>query len=112
MGQKSLRFKVGSYLAVALTLAMLVFTLLVVRHQRNELLDQAAGHVTQLSEVIAKSTRFAMLQNQPAYIDNIIQDVGNQENIAKVRIFSKDGRIIHSTFPPEIGQQVDRKAEA
>jgi two-component system NtrC family sensor kinase len=68
--------------------------------------------VLQLSEVIARSTRFAMLQNQPTYVDRIIQDVASQGRIDKVRILSGDGRIIHSTYQPEIGTSVDRKAEA
>ena len=112
MRPQTLKFKIGFYLTITLTAAMVLFTVLVARHQRDELLDQAANHVTQLSEVITKSTRFAMLQNQPAYVDRIIQDVSKQENIAKVRIFSKEGRIIHSTYPAEIGEKVDRKAEA
>jgi two-component system NtrC family sensor kinase len=33
--------------------------------------------------VIIRSTRFAIPQNQPAYVDEILQDVGNQERIAK-----------------------------
>ena len=108
----TLKFKVGFYLAIALAVAMLLFTLLVIHYQRNQLLEEAVSHVTQLSEVISKSTRYAMLQNQPDYVFRIVQDVGNQENIEKVRILSKDGRIIHSTFLPEIGQKVDRKADA
>ena len=109
---QTLKFKVGFYVAIALTAAMLVFTALVIKHQRDQLLQEAADHVTQISEVITRSTRYAMLQNQPDYVLRIIQDVGRQENIAKVRILSKEGRIIHSTFLPEIGQTVDRKAEA
>ena len=85
--------------------------MLVVRHSRQELLQEATGHVNQLSEVIMRSTRFAMLQNQPAYVGQIIQDVGNQKNIEKVRILSKDGTIIHSTYQPEIGTTVHEKAE-
>ena len=108
----SLKLKIGLSLAFALTAAMLVFTVLVVRHSREELLQAAASRVTQLSEVIIKSTRFAMLQNRPDYVDKIIQDVGNQENIEKVRILSKDGTIIHSTYQPEIGVKVDQEAEA
>jgi two-component system NtrC family sensor kinase len=53
-----------------------------------------------------------MLANRPAYVDSIIQDVGSQGSIEKVRVLSKDGTIIHSTYFPEIGQKVDRKAEA
>ena len=113
MGPKTLKFKVGLYLAIALTLALLVFTLLVVRHQRDELLREATSHVTQLSEVITKSTRFAMLQNQPDYVrPDHPGRRRNQESIDKVRIFSKDGEIIDSTYAPEIGLKVDRKAEA
>ncbi|MDP2640096.1 MAG: hypothetical protein Q8Q16_05440, partial [Betaproteobacteria bacterium] len=66
MRSKTLKFKVVLYLAIALTLAMLAFTALVVRHQREELLREAVSRVTQISDVIKKSTRFAMLTNQPA----------------------------------------------
>lgn len=112
MRSKTLKFKIVLYLAIALSLAMLVFTVLVVRHQREALLAEAVSHVAQISDVIKRSTRFAMLANLPAYVDSIIQDVGSQGSIEKVRVLSKDGTIIHSTYFPEIGQKVDRKAEA
>jgi len=112
MRSRTLKFKIVLYLAVALSLAMLVFTVLVVKHQRDALLAEAVSHVAQISEVIKRSTRFAMLANRPAYVDSIIQDVGSQGSIEKVRVLSKDGSIIHSTYFPEIGQKVDRKAEA
>ncbi|MDP3938082.1 MAG: ATP-binding protein [Deltaproteobacteria bacterium] len=112
MRPKTLQFKVGLYLTIALTVAMLAFASLVVWHQRQELLANVAESVTQLSEVITKSTRYAMLQNQPDYVEKIIRDVGNQGSIDKVRILSKDGRITHSTNPAEIGRTLDRKAEA
>ena len=111
VGPNTLKFKVGFYLAIALTVAMLLFTLLVIQHQRDRLLEEAASHVTQLSEVITRSTRFAMLQNQPYYVHRIIQDVGSQKSIEKIRIFSKEGLIIDSTYAPEIGLKVDQKAE-
>ena len=111
MRPKTLKFKVGVYVATTLTVAMLIFTLLVVHYQRTELLREAIRHVNQLSEMLIKSTRFAMLQNQPAYVKSIIQDVSKQTGIAKVRVLNKDGKIIHSTFLPELGLKVDRKAE-
>jgi two-component system NtrC family sensor kinase len=112
MRSRTLKFKVVFYLALALTLAMFAFILLVVLHQRDELLREAVDHVAQISEVIKKSTRFAMLTNQPSFVDSIIRDVGDQGSIEKVRILRKDGTIIHSTYPPEVGLKVDRKAEA
>jgi len=112
MHPRSLKFKVSVYLAIALMAAMAVFIALVIQYQRGRLVAQASEHVVQISQVISKSTRFAMLQNQPAYVDRILHDVVNQAGIDRVRIFNKDGRIIHSTYPPEIGVKVDQKAEA
>jgi two-component system NtrC family sensor kinase len=100
------------YLALALMVAVFLFSLLLIRNQREEMLQQAVNHVNQLSEVVIKSTRFAMLQNQPSYIDQIIHDVGAQEDIDRVRILSKDGTIIHSSRDSEIGQVIDQEAEA
>jgi hypothetical protein len=78
MGPKTLKLKVSLYLAIALTVAMVAFVILVARQHRTHLLDAAISHVTQLSEVITKSTRFAMLQNQPSYVHRIIEDVGSR----------------------------------
>ena len=111
MNTRALRFKVAFYPALALLAALALFSVLLVRHQRNEALAEATRHVTQLSEMLIRSTRFAMLQNQPEYVHRIIQDVARQNNIEKVRIFSKDGVIIDSTYAPELGMKVDRKAE-
>jgi two-component system NtrC family sensor kinase len=107
----SLKFKVGLYLMITLTATLMLFALLVVRNERQELLRAAASHVNQLSDVIIRSTRFAMLNNNPEYVHSIIQDVARQEKITKVRIFSKEGVIIDSSVGDEIGQRVDAKAE-
>ncbi len=112
MQPRTLKFKVVLYLSIALSGAMLLFTGLVAWFLYTEILGKVSDHVTQLSEVITKSTRFAMLQNQPTYVDRIIRDVADQEKIDRIRILNKDGRIIHSTYTPEIGDMVDREAEA
>jgi two-component system NtrC family sensor kinase len=69
-------------------------------------------HSAQLSGVVIKSTRFAMLQNKRSQVRQIIQDVGAQQDIEKVRILSKNGTIIHSSMNEEIGTQIDQEAEA
>jgi two-component system NtrC family sensor kinase len=109
---KSLRFKVGFYLVVVLTAAVFLFTYMIVRNNREELLQQAISHAGQLSEVTIKSSRFAMLQNQPSYVDQIIQDVGAHQDIDRVRILSKHGTVIHSSQAGEIGLKVDQEAES
>lgn len=112
MYPRTLKSKVVLYFTIALSAAMILFTGLVAWFLYEEIVDKVSDDVTQLSEVITKSTRFAMLQNQPDYVDRIIHDVANQAKIDRVRVFSKEGRIIHSTYAPEIGRTVDRKAES
>ena len=79
MQPQTLKFKLVLYLTIALTVAMLLFTAAVAFFLYNQILDKVSDHVMQLSEVISKSTRFAMLQNEPAYVDQIIHDVADQE---------------------------------
>jgi len=112
MIRNSLKFKVGFYLVIVLSVAVFLFTLMIVRNNREELLQQAVSNAAQLSEVVIKSTRFAMLQNQASYVDEIIQDVGAQRDIEKIRILSKNGTIIHSSKTDELGRQVDQEAES
>ena len=110
--RNSLKFKVASYVIFVLIIAALVFAMILVRNNREELMQQVTNNSGQLSRVVISSTRFAMLQNQPSHVDRIIQDVGDQDDIEKVRILSKEGVIIHSSEESEIGTKVDLEAEA
>jgi len=110
--RKSLKFKVGVYLVIAMTVAVFIFTLMVVRSNRDELLQQVVAHSAQLSEVLLKSTRFAMHQNKPTEVSQIIRDVGALKDLEKVRILGKDGTVIHSSKKEEIGTKIDQEAES
>jgi two-component system NtrC family sensor kinase len=105
MNRSSLKFKVGFYLVIMLTLVVIVFTTLIVRNSREQLLQQSISHAAQLSEALIKSTRFAMLENKPSFVDRIIEDVGAHHDIDRVRILSKNGTIIHSSHQAEIGNR-------
>jgi len=109
---RTLQFKVSVALALVLIGVMIAFAVTNVLHQHKQLLQAAENHVNQLSEVITKSTRFAMLQNEPTYVHSILQDVGRQSDIEKVRIISKSGRIMYSSLTTEIGRLVDRRSDA
>jgi two-component system NtrC family sensor kinase len=107
---RSLKFKVAFHLAIGLTLAVALFTIFIVRNQRDELLRQETEQVRLVSEIVTKSTRFAMLQNQRSAVYRIIKNVGNQEGIDKVRLLGSDGMIIYSTDLAEIASTIDLTA--
>ena len=110
--KNSLKFKVGAYVIVALTITVLVFALVLVHNNRDALLQQVISNSAQLSRVVMSSTRFAMHQNKPYEVDQIISDVAAQPEIEKVRVLSKSGTIMHSSQADEVGKQVDQEAEA
>jgi two-component system NtrC family sensor kinase len=108
----SLRVKVGVSLVIALSVAVLLFTYMIVRNNREALLDQAISSAAQLVGVVMNSTRFAMQHDAPGDVAQILQEVAEHENIDRVRVFSKHGKIIQSTIPDEIGEMLDQEAES
>jgi two-component system NtrC family sensor kinase len=53
-----------------------------------------------------------MLLNNRAHLARIIQQIGNEPDIMGMRILNKDGSIIYSSDSTEVGQMVDKKAQA
>lgn len=112
MIRDSIKFKVGFYMVIALTIAVILFTYMMIRNNRQVLLEQANSHATQLSDMFLRSSRFAMLADEPAYVRDIVRNVAALEDIDKVRILSKDGRVIFSSLEEEVGTLVDQEAES
>ncbi|MCF8211252.1 MAG: HAMP domain-containing protein, partial [Rhodoferax sp.] len=108
---KHIKFKVSLYLALALAPAMIFFPYLIVQHQQEHLQQEISRHVMQISELIVKSTRYAMLLNEQEITEKIVQDIGRQKGIERVRIIDKDGTIIHSSQPKEEGYTVEQSSE-
>jgi two-component system NtrC family sensor kinase len=107
----SLKFKVAVYLLAFLIAAFSVFTWSLTRQQRDELQDTAVVHILQLSDAVVRSTRFMMMEDKPDYVHQLILDVASEKGIDRIRIFSKKGKVIDSTFYGEIGLVLDAKAE-
>jgi two-component system NtrC family sensor kinase len=61
--------------------------------------------------VILRSTRDAMMDNDPLDLQRIIRAIGAQPGIERLRIFDKAGRIQTSTRPEEVASMVDKSAE-
>ena len=111
MFRNSLKLKVSLYLILALSPAMILLPFYIVRHQQEHLQDEVSRHVTQVAEIIVKSTRYAMLTNEREMAEKIIEDIGRQAGIDRVRVLTKDGTIIHSNRRSETGYSVEQSAE-
>jgi two-component system NtrC family sensor kinase len=85
---------------------------LVVEAHRSDLIREKTLSVNQLGETVKSSTYYDMLENRRDSLQRQIVTIGEQKGIEKVRLFNKEGRIMFSSEPKEIGRTVDKRNEA
>ena len=85
------------------------FNLLELRRHSEEMVMQSAERIT---DVIQRSTRYEMMHNDRQALYNVIQELGSEPGIRRIRIFNKEGRITFSTDAGEVNRVVDKGAEA
>jgi len=111
-----MRSKVSEKLILAVgsvALAIIgIFAYLILNAHQRQLLTELERSAHQLSETVKSSTRHDMLLNQRESVHRIINTIGRQQGIEKLRIFNKEGAIIYSTDSLYVGQMVDKQAEA
>jgi len=112
MPKNSLKLKISLCLIIVLSAAMVLFTLLILKQRQEDMQGVVAKHVTQISEMVVASTRYTMLVNKRDIVEKIIEDIGKQTGIERIRVISKDGTIIHSNHKTEVGYSVDQKDDA
>ena len=79
------------------------------RQSQQEIIFQSTDRI---SDTIRRSIRYSMLRNEREDVFNIINTIGHENGISRIRIFNKEGQISFSTDAKEVGQFVDKKAEA
>jgi len=103
-------------LAVCLVLSTAaLFTLfgyLNLRLQRRQSEETLVQTVDRIGDLVQRSTRYQMLRNDREALYQVIQTIGSEPGIRRVRIFNEEGRISFSTDPKEVNTLVDKRAEA
>ncbi len=78
------------------------------RSYARSLVAQEAGGII---DVIVRSTRYEMLNNDRQALYNTIRELGAEPGMQRIRIYNKDGRITLSTQENETGQVIDKQSE-
>ncbi len=107
-------------LSVKLTLIILsillinlaVYTFYTLSVLKKDLTEASSQNAYNMSDVIKKSTRYSMLLNRRQDIYEIINTIGKEAGVVKIRIYNKQGRISYSTDSTEINKTVDTNSEA
>jgi len=114
------RFAVRPGLAVKLAVCLVVstaaffavFGYLNLRLQRRQSEEMVLQSADRISDLIQRSTRYQMLRNDREALYQVIQTIGSEPGIRRIRIFNEEGRISYSTDPAEVDTYVDKRAEA
>ncbi|MBZ5545827.1 MAG: HAMP domain-containing protein [Acidobacteriia bacterium] len=109
---KSLATKLTACLVGSLVLLFGFLGFLNLRLHRQSLEEMVFTSADRISDLIRRSIRYSMLRDQREEVFQIINTIGSQPGISKIRIFNKEGKITFSTDRQELGQFVDKKAEA
>ena len=100
----------GAGLVTALTIGALAA--LILRAHEASLVGELELGADQLSETIKNSTHYDMLENRRFSLQRQIAQLGRRDGIEAVRVFNKEGTIVFSSEPGELGKTVDKRAEA
>jgi len=108
--------RLGVRLALAIALVTLAATvallLLMLRTQENHLIGLVVQQTDLVSDTIRSTTYQDMLEDRRDAVYKMIEAIGRQPNVERVRIFNKEGRITYSTDQKETGSFVDKRAES
>lgn len=108
----SLAAKLALWLVTGAALVCAGFGYLNLRLQRKHLEDTVLDSADRITDIIQRSTRYQMLQNDRDALYQAIRDIGSEPGIRRIRIFNKEGRISFSTQQGENGASVDKQTEA
>jgi len=89
-----------------------VFAWVNIRYEQAERVDLMIRGASQFSDTVKRSTHYAMLQNRWEDAFQIMDTIGKQEGVTRVRVFTKEGTILFSTDRSEVGSAVDKRAES
>jgi two-component system NtrC family sensor kinase len=70
------------------------------RSHSERLIEQSAQRLT---DIILRSTRYQMLHNDREALRAMVQDMGREPGIHRIRVFNPDGRVAFSSDPRDAG---------
>jgi hypothetical protein len=109
---RSLSAKIFVFLALLLAIMLMGYAWLNQQTISKIWVTAESDHAIQTSELIRRATHYGMLLNRKDDVHQTIRSLAQQPGIAGIRIYDKQGNVMFSADPGDIGKQVDMNAEA
>lgn len=103
-----LKLTFGAVLTILVAIA--IFAYFNIQSQNKSLLTEVERHATEFSEHLKSDMGYDMLHNDRTRIQDSIRRIGNQGTIDAISVFNKDGEVIYSSKPADIGRMVSIEA--
>lgn len=107
-----LSVKLSAVIAIVALAILGSFVLVADQVQRRHLTQEVVRSAALFSDTIKSSTYHFMLEDRRGEVYRIMETIGRQEGVERVRIFNKEGQITFSTDGDETGRLVDTRAES
>ncbi|MGE5402342.1 MAG: ATP-binding protein [Ignavibacteriales bacterium] len=107
-----LSFKLIFVISIILLANLALHTFYTIKKLESDLTKSSYRNAYNISDIIKKSTRYSMLLNRSYDVHQIINTIGTESGVEKIRIYNKQGMIIFSTDSTEIFRKIDMKEEA
>jgi two-component system NtrC family sensor kinase len=109
--RQQLTFRLGLGLCLGAAAILVTVLALHTRLHREQMTELMRGSAERTVETIQRSMRETMLRKGERHVQSVVDSIGGQSDIARIRIFDRDGRVTASSDPAEVATLVDRKAE-
>jgi two-component system, NtrC family, sensor kinase len=109
---RTIAFRLFLLIVSVQTIILFALTFAAVRIQQSHIMENVVGSASRVSEVLVRSTRAGMLLNEKGDVHNIIASVGGEPGFEGIRIYNKQGEVMFSSLPGDVGTKVDMNAEA
>jgi two-component system NtrC family sensor kinase len=104
--------KLAASLVVSSAAFLGLFGYVQMREQQRHAEEMVLQSADRVADLIQRSTRYQMLHNDRDALYHVINTMGSEPGIRRIRIFNKEGRITFSTDPGEVNTAVNKHAEA
>jgi two-component system NtrC family sensor kinase len=107
-----LSIKLTLIISGILLINLAIYTYYTLSVLKKDLKEASIQNAYNISDLIKKSTRYSMLLNRRQDIYEIINMLGTETGVEKIRIYNKQGKISYSTDSTEINKFINKKNEA
>jgi two-component system NtrC family sensor kinase len=109
--RQRLTFRLGLGLCLGAAAILVAVLALQLGLQREQMTELVRGSAERTVETIQRSMHDTMLRKGDKNVQAVVDSIGGQRDIERIRIFDRDGRVTASSDPEEIERLVDLDAE-